>query len=75
MFLRRLAPVARRYYSSTAAGEVKKFRVNAVLQQWLDSLPSLRVKEEDHVALSAVQSLVSTVEFKENGIAKDWKRG
>lgn len=69
--LPRLArPGAGLRYQST-----KTFEPNAKLQKWLVDLPSLKLVEEDHTSLSAVQSLVSTVEFEENGAAEKWKKG
>lgn len=48
---------------------------NSALAHWLDKLPDTKLHASDYVALSHVQSLVSTLEMPEHGSALDWKRG
>ncbi|SCV69596.1 BQ2448_2616 [Microbotryum intermedium] len=45
---------------------------STVLQRWIDSAPSNVLHLEDHVTLSRVQSLVSTIEVPQDGLASQW---
>ncbi|KDE08184.1 hypothetical protein MVLG_01663 [Microbotryum lychnidis-dioicae p1A1 Lamole] len=45
---------------------------STVLQQWINSAPSNVLYLEDHVTLSRVRSLVSTIEVSQDGLASVW---
>lgn len=48
---------------------------SSALAHWLEGLPRSTIRQQDHVALTQVQGLVSTLELPEDGLAENWKHG
>lgn len=73
--LRLTQPLANSFLRRQATSASSSAPPSSTLAHWLKELPRSTIRQQDHVALSHVQGLVSTLELPEDGLAENWRQG